>query len=138
MDYEDVDPYPLRIDGGEQLPLGDDAGIYRVEKMRFPSGQKAADRPSRIILNPNITVEGIPEEAYHYQLGSRSAIEWVIRQYQVSTDKASGIVNDPNQWGVEQGNPRYILDVLEKVVTVSVRTTEILENLPPLSSEGGK
>lgn len=136
MDYEAVDPYPLRIDGGDQLPLGDEASIYRVEKMRFPSGQKAANCPSRIVLNPNIAVEGIPEKAYRYQLGSRSAIEWIMRQYQVSTDKASGIVNDPNKWGTEQGNPRYILDLLEKVVTVAVKTTEITESLPPLSFDG--
>lgn len=78
---------------------------------------------------------GIPEAAYRYQLGSRSAIEWVIRQYQVTTDKASGIVNDPNQWGIEHGNPRYILDLLQKVVTVSLRTVEITDSLPSLSSD---
>lgn len=132
MEFEDIDPYPLRIDGGEQFSLGDEESIYRVEKMRFPSGRKAADCPSRIIMNPNISVEGIPEEAYRFQLGSRSAIEWVMRQYQVTTDKASGIGNDPNQWGAEQGDPRYIIDLLEKVVAVSVRSTEIMEKLPKL------
>ena len=100
--------------------------------MRFPSGQKAADVPGSLIVNGNITVTGIPEAAYRYQLGSRSAIEWLIRQYQVTTDKASGIVNDPNQWGIEHGNPRYILDLLQKVITVSVRTVEITESLPSL------
>ncbi|GAA1133863.1 DEAD/DEAH box helicase [Citricoccus alkalitolerans] len=138
MDYEDVEQFPLRAEGGDQLSFGDEDSIYHVDKMRFPTGHKAADTPSRIILNPNITVDGIPEAAYRYQLGSRSAIEWVMRQYQVSTDKASGIVNDPNQWGTEHGNPRFVLDLLEKVVAVSVRTTEIMESLPPLSSEGGK
>ena len=105
--------------------------------MRFPTGQKAADAPDTLILNPQITVQGIPETAYRYQLGSRSAIEWIIRQYQVTTDKASGIVNDPNQWGLEHGNPRYILDLLQKVITVSVRTVEIIEALPGLDVEGG-
>lgn len=51
----------------------------------------------------------------------------------MTTDKASGIVNDPNQWGIEHGNPRYILDLLQKVVTVSVRTVEITESLPSIS-----
>lgn len=131
-DYEDADLYPLTVEGGEQPPLGGEEGYYRVEKMRFPTGQKAMDAPGSIILNPRITMSGIPERAYRYQLGSRSAIEWVMRQYQVTTDKASGIVNDPNQWGIEHGNPRYILDLLQKVVTVSVRTVEITEALPPL------
>jgi predicted helicase len=108
--------------------------VYRVQKMRFPTGKKASDAPDTLILNPHITVRGIPEEAYRYQLGSRSAIEWIIRQYQVTTDKASGIVNDPNQWGIEHDNPRYILDLLQKVVTVSVRTVEITENLPAIDS----
>ena len=108
-----------------------------MQKMRFPAGKKAADTPSTLILNPHLSVSGIPEEAYRYQLGSRSAIEWIIRQYQVTTDKASGIVNDPNQWGIERGNPRYILDLLQKVVTVSVRTVEVINSLPPLTAEGG-
>ncbi|MCT2178821.1 DEAD/DEAH box helicase family protein [Brachybacterium muris] len=134
-DYEDAELYPLEIIGGERPPLGGPeaaADYYRVQKMRFPSGQKAADVPGSLIVNGNITVTGIPEAAYRYQLGSRSAIEWLIRQYQVTTDKASGIVNDPNQWGIEHGNPRYILDLLQKVITVSVRTVEITESLPSL------
>lgn len=135
-DYEEAELYPLTVKGGEQPPIGGESEYYRVEKIRFPSGRKATDAPDTLVLNSNLTVIGIPEEAYRYQLGSRSAIEWVMRQYQVTTDKASGIVNDPNQWGLEHGNPRYILDLLQKVVTVSVRTVEIAESLPTLDSEG--
>ncbi|SLM95676.1 putative helicase [Brachybacterium faecium] len=135
-DYEDAELYPLTVKGGEQPPIGGEEQYYRVEKIRFLSGKKAADAPDGLILNPNLTVTGIPEEAYRYQLGSRSTIEWIIRQYQVTKDKASGIVNNPNQWGLERGNPRYILDLLQKVITVSVRTVEITEALPALSSEG--
>ncbi|MCT2055871.1 DEAD/DEAH box helicase family protein [Dermabacter hominis] len=137
-DYEDAELYPLEIVGGEQPPMGAEADYYCVQKMRFPSGKKAADAPDTLILNPQITVRGIPEEAYRYQLGSRSAIEWVMRQYQVTTDKASGIVSDPNQWGIEHGNPRYILDLLQKVITISVRTVEITEALPMLNIKGGE
>lgn len=136
-DYEDAQRYPLEVVGGEQPPLGDDeevAAYYRVQKMRFPTGAKASDAPDSLILNPHLTVRGIPEQAYRYQLGSRSAIEWIIRQYQVTTDKASGIVNDPNLWGIEHGNPRYILDLLEKVVGISVRTVDITETLPSTDS----
>ncbi|MFC7458044.1 DEAD/DEAH box helicase [Brachybacterium sp. GCM10030267] len=132
-DYEDAEPYPLEVVGGEQPPMGGEEDYYRVQKMRFPSGTRAADAPDSLVLNPNITVKGIPEVAYRYQLGSRSAVEWIIRQYQVTNDRASGIVNDPNQWGVEHGNPRYILDLLQKVITVSVRTVKIADSLPPIS-----
>ncbi|MGP9538125.1 DEAD/DEAH box helicase [Brachybacterium sp. AOP43-C2-M15] len=137
-DYEDAGLYPLTVKGGEQPPMGGEEEYYRIEKIRFPSGKKAADAPDALILNPNLTVTGIPEEAYRYQLGSRSAIEWIMRQYQVTTDRASGIVNDPNQWGLEHDNPRYILDLLQKVITVSVRTVEITDTLPALGSEGAE
>lgn len=135
-DYEDVEPYPLEIAGSVQPPMYDQEPYYRVQKMRFPTGKKAVDAPDSIIVNENITVLGIPEEAYRYQLGSRSAIEWIMRQYQVTMDKASGIVNDPNQWGIEHGNPHYILDLLQKVITVSVRTVEITESLPSIGADG--
>ncbi|MDO5661609.1 MAG: DEAD/DEAH box helicase family protein [Brachybacterium sp.] len=136
-DYEEAELYPLEVVGGEQPPLGgpeQTADYYRVQKIRFPASQKAADTPESMILNSHLTVRGIPEAAYRYQLGSRSAIEWVMRQYQVTTDKASGIVNDPNQWGIEHGNPRYILNLLQKVITVSVRTVEITESLPSIQA----
>jgi len=135
-DYDQAERYPLEIVGGEQPPIGGEEDYYRVQKMRFPAGKKAADAPDSLVMNPNITVTGIPGAAYRYQLGSRSAIEWIIRQYQVTTDKASGIVNDPNQWGIEHGNPRYILDLLQKVITVSVRTVEITEELSSLDDAG--
>ena len=135
-DYEDAEPYSLTVKGGEQPPIGGEEKYYRVEKIRFPSGKKPTDTPDTLILNPSLTVTGIPKEAYRYQLGSRSAIEWIIRQYQVTKDKTSGIVNDPNEWGLEHGNPRYILDLLQKVITVSVQTVEITEALPTLGREG--
>jgi predicted helicase len=65
-------------------------------------------------------------------LGSRSALEWILERYQVKTDQASGIVNDPNDWGDEHGNPRYILDLLKSIVTVSVETVKIVNSLPTL------
>ena len=82
--------------------------------------------------HPYIVVSGIPNDAYRYMLGSRSAIEWIIDRYQVKTDKASGIVNDPNDWAAEAGDPRYILDLLKRIVTVSLETMKIVDALPDL------
>jgi predicted helicase len=62
-------------------------------------------------------------------LGSRTALEWIIDRYQVKTDKASGIVNDPNDWCDEHDNPTYIVDLIKKVTTVSVRTVELVGQL---------
>ena len=93
--------------------------------MRF----KSKDDRSTIVYNSWVTVSGVPERAYRYQLGARSAIEWIIDRYQVKTDKASGIVNDPNDWSED---PRYIVDLLGRIVTVSLETLDIVEELPPM------
>ncbi|NMM17517.1 MAG: DEAD/DEAH box helicase, partial [Cellulomonas sp.] len=129
--YEAVAPYPLAITNDEPFGPGsaDLFSWFRVEKMRFGGTGKAKDR-STIIYNSRITVSGIPDEAHEYMLGSRSAIEWIIERYQVKTDKASGIVNDPNDWSLEIGDPRYIVDLLARIVTVSVETVRIVNSLP--------
>lgn len=129
--YESVEPYPLDgldVDG----PAGGAAYDFfavGAKKMRF--GDKGKNR-SMLHYNDRITLSGIPEAAYRYQLGSRSAIEWIIDRYWIKTDKASGIVNDPNDWSREVGDPRYILDLLARIVTVSLATTSIVDSLPPL------
>ena len=137
VNYESVAPYPL-----EEIRTPDlDANApnaYRVEKMAYP-GRRARGNlnPSRIIYNAGITLAGIPEHAHEYRLGSRSALDWLVDRYQVRTDKKSGIVNDPNDWCAEQSNPRYILDLIKRVTTVSVKTVEIVRNLPYLRFDGG-
>jgi predicted helicase len=131
--YERVRPYPLRIGGEAPADASADRlyDYYRVEKMRFGGKAPARDR-STVIYNSRITVSGIPDEAHEYLLGPRTGIEWVIERYQVKTDKASSIINDPNDWSREVGDPRYILDLLARVVTVSIETVRIVKSLPPL------
>ena len=123
--YETVEPWPLAI----EEPANAD---YRVKKMKPVKRGGEVDR-STIIYNDQITVAGIPEEAHRYMLGSRSAIEWIMDRYQVKTDKKSGITNDPNDWSEEVGNPRYILDLLGRIVRVSIETMEIVDALPELT-----
>ncbi len=131
VNYESVEPYPLEeIHGSRWNPSAKDA--YRVEKMRYPGGHKNRDT-STIIYNAGITLSGIPAKAHEYRLGPRSAIDWLVDRYQVRTHKASGIVNDPNDWGEELGEPRYILDLVKRVTAVSVRTVDIVKGLPEFS-----
>ncbi|MDQ0212151.1 DEAD/DEAH box helicase [Arthrobacter bambusae] len=127
LNYETVEPYPLEeiIQG---TPAGDGYDFYRVNKLSFGARK---DR-SRIIYNPRITLSGIPNEAYDYQVNGKSALEWIIDRYQVTTHKESQIVNDPNDYCREIGNPRYILDLVKRIVTVSVETNKIIANLPAL------
>jgi len=90
--------------------------------MRFNKDKTA------IIYNDFLTLNGIPKEAFAYRLGNRSALEWVIDQYQVTTDKRSGIVNDPNRLDDEE----YIVRLIRQVITVSLETVQIVNNLHSL------
>lgn len=134
LGYESVAIYPAKVDGDEigkppRLP----AAEYRVEKMRFGKSGKDKDL-STIHYNHRITVSGIPKEAYDYVVNGKPAIEWVMERQVVKTDKDSGIVNDANDWAVETvGNPRYPLELLLRVITVSVETMKIVRALPPLA-----
>lgn len=71
-------------------------------------------------------------------VGSRSAIEWVMERYQIRTDKQSGLTNDPNDWSREVGDPRYVVDLLARMVTVSLRMMQIVDDLPPLVMREGQ
>ncbi len=82
-----------------------------------------------VVVNESLTLAGIPPEAFEYKLGSRSALEWVLDQYQVSTDKRSGIETDPNR----ADDPEYIVRLVRRVITVSVETVKIVQSLPPLT-----
>ena len=91
----------------------------RVEKMRLSKDK------TQLKYNDFLTLDGIPPEAYDYRLGNRSALEWVVDQYRVKTDKRSGIVNDPNR----ADEQRYIVDLIGRVIHVSLRTVEIVGEL---------
>ena len=117
--YEEVEEYQLALIETPGKPLN-----WRVEKMRL-SKDKA-----QIKYNDFLTLDGIPSKAFDYRLGNRSALEWVIDQYSVKTDKRSGIVNDPNR----ADDPEYIVRLIGKVIAVSLETVEIVEGLPVLAS----
>jgi predicted helicase len=112
LHYETQSEYPLRLVTKEPLN-------WRVEKM------KLSKEKTNLIYNESLTFTGIPPETFDYRLGNRSALEWVIDQYQVSQDKRSGIVNDPNRLEEEQ----YLASLIGRVVTVSVKTVEIVNRL---------
>ena len=107
----------------------DEFAFYAVEKMRFAP----KDERHTIIVNPHIAIHNIPTEAYDYVVNGKSAIEWVMDRYAVTTHKDSGIKNDPNLWAREQGKPRYILDLLLSIIHVSLETHRIVEKLPELT-----
>ena len=101
-------------------------GNFKVDKMRFI----AKDDKRTIIFNNDITIENIPQEAYNYVINGKSAIEWIMERYAVTIDKNSKIVNDPNQWSE---NPRYVLDLLLRIIQMSLETLKIVNKLPKLN-----
>ena len=140
VNYEQVEPYPS-VQEEASLHAPEDAWQrYQIgtRKMRFPKlGRKEKDY-TRLEYNEYVTLVGIPEQAQHYTISGRSPLDWVIDRYYVKTDKASGIVNDPNDFLREQGRPDAVVDLIKRLVTVSMRTQELLSTLPPLEIPEGK
>ena len=124
--YEEAEGWPVTI-REDQADL-DDVERFRVKKMGFGGAFKSPDKTT-ISYNEQVTVEGVPLDAYNYVVNGKSAIEWVMERYQKTQHKDSKIVNDPNEWS---DDPRYILKLLQKVVTVSMKTVEIVSGLPEL------
>jgi predicted helicase len=126
LNYETVDQYT----GVTVTEKGvTTSAAYRVTKMKFGTGKDK----STIIYNGHITVTGIPLDAYDYVVNGKPAIEWVMDRQVVKTDKASGIVNDANDWAIDtMNNPKYPLELLLRVITVSLETNKLVKSLPAL------
>ena len=115
LDYEQVKEWPLKWVETPDVPLS-----YAIEKMKLAKDKKS------LWMNESLTLAEIPPEAFEYRLGNRSAVEWVIDQYQVSEDKRSGIRSDPNR----ADDPEYIVRLVGQVLRVSVETVKIVGGLP--------
>ncbi|MBK8931776.1 MAG: hypothetical protein IPM76_05555 [Chloroflexi bacterium] len=113
---------PHRLPCRRTRPVAGRRFNFRVERMRL-----SKDKTS-LKYNDFLTLSGIPPQVFDYKLGNRSALDWVIDQYQIKTDKRSGITNDPNNLEDET----YILRLIKQVISVSLETVEIVNNLPPL------
>lgn len=133
VNYEDVEPWPITVEVKVSADESD-RETWRVQKMKWakkkdPSTGKNVNDVTTLVYNKSVTVRDIPAEADEYMLGSRSALAWIIDRYKVKKDKASGIVNDPNDWADEVGNPRYIVELIAKVTRVAVETVRIVEGI---------
>jgi predicted helicase len=115
LDYEKLEPWPLEWIETPGVPLS-----YHVEKMRLSKDKRS------LVANRSLTLAGIPPDVFDYRLGNRSALEWVVDQYQVSEDKRSGIRSDPNR----ADDPAYIVRLVGQVVRVSIETVAIVAALP--------
>ncbi|MEX2044229.1 MAG: type ISP restriction/modification enzyme [Opitutus sp.] len=130
LNYETVEPWPVQEFASELL--SDPAKDFLVQKMTFGRKDRQVDKTT-IHYNAQITLTGIPLEAYDYVVNGKPALEWIIERYQITVDKDSGIRNDPNDWAREHNQPRYILDLLKRIVRVSIETMKIVNTLPALN-----
>jgi predicted helicase len=133
-DFESMEPYPITIKEGDlRLANITDPNIfYRVEKMKYGAKKPNQDKTT-VIYNNNITMQDIPLEAYEYIVNGKSALDWVMDRQIVKTEKASGIVNDANDYANEtMNNPAYPLELFQRVITVSLETMKIVRALPKL------
>lgn len=145
LDYESCDAMPMQlVVDGQDIPWEKrrdiDPALLRVTKMRYGGSQGKWDKTT-LRYNAHVILTGLPLDVQDYVIGSRSAVDWLIDRYQVSTDKKSGIVNDVNDWMLEGAGggpdagpqPYYLLELIARVAALSVRTQEIVESLPPLN-----
>lgn len=121
VDYETGERHPLIWVENKSVPFS-----VAVRRMRLSPDRTA------VIVNESLTLDGVPSEVFEYRLGNRSALEWVIDQYRVETDAMGRIVNDPNR----PDDPEYIVELVERVVALSLETVRIVAGLPPLDILG--
>jgi predicted helicase len=143
--YETVEPYPVTFKQGhpDTWVIDDPQAFYRVTKMKHAGKRPNLDK-STVIYNANITMQDIPLAAYDYVVNGKPALEWVMERqaelkdsYNPKTKKGSDIVNDANRYANETvGNPAYSLELFQRVITVSLRTMEIVRGLPKLDIDG--
>ena len=119
VNYESAKEFSLRRRENKEFKLD-----WRVESMKLSKDKET------LFYNDFLTLSGIPPEVSDYRLGNRSALEWVIDQYRVTRDEKGKIASDPNRLDDEQ----YILRLIGQVITVSVETIKIINNLPSLET----
>ena len=126
LNYETVIPFPVNFLDDRKYQNDSD---YIVKQMKFAN----KDDKSTVIYNPKITITNIPIEAFEYRVNGKSALEWIMERYALKTNKDNGIINDPNEWALEtMNNPKYPLELFQRMITVSLETMKIVKALPKL------
>lgn len=136
LNFDSVEPYPVTIKQGDLRLARIDAPerFYRVTRMKF-AGKRGEQDKSTVIYNGNITIQDIPLEAHDYMVNGKSALEWVMERQGLLSDKPSGIINDTNLYAREtMKSAAYPLELFQRVITVSLRTMEIVRGLPKIDS----
>ena len=130
VNYERMPAYSsIQAEWSMDTPT-DEWAKYHVTKLVWAKNSGKAKDLTRLIYNDYLTFSGIPTEANEYKIGGRSPLEWMVDRYKITTDKKSSIVNDPNDYCREVGDPAYIAKLVPSLITVSMRTQELMRALP--------
>jgi len=117
INYETVKKYPLkRVD----KPL--------ATNKTNPPKLKADKKAGQIQLDNTTTLQGIPPQAWEYQLGNRSALEWILDQYQQKKPRDKTIAEQFNTYRFADYK-ETVIELLQRVCTVSVETIKIIEKM---------
>lgn len=138
INYESVAPYPVNYKEGKLAVDMLEAADFRVTQMKFAKGKNGEKYDkTTVTYNSKITMQDIPLEAYEYVVNGKPALEWVMERQAVTTHKDSGITNDANDWAIDtMHNPRYPLELFQRVITLSLETMKIVNALPKLDIVG--
>ncbi len=118
--FESAEPYPLqRIDKSE-----DAKRVFLLPYKELGS----------IALDDKTTLTGVPPDAWRYRLGSRSALEWVLDQYKEKKPRDPTIAEKFNTYRFADHKER-VIDLLQRVCAVSVRTMNIVDQMAHLNNE---
>ena len=120
----------LHYESAKEFPLTEIITPNTPRSPRVESKMKLSKDKTSLLINDSLTLAGIPAETFLYKLGNRSALDWIIDQYQIYTDPRTQITSDPNAWGEEHQNPEYIIQLIAKIITVSLQTQKIINALP--------
>lgn len=119
LGYESVEPWPLTPKPNWPTKH---AG-WTVDTMSLNKDELS------LVYNDELTLVDIPDRAFRYRLGKRSAIEWIIDQYRVTKERNSEIERAPNAWSEDE---QYIVNLVARVITVSMATVKIVDSLAGL------
>ena len=122
--FESVEPWSL---------TSEDAA---PSSRRKPGARLSADKERGVmdaILDEATRLTGVPEAAWSYRLGNRSAIEWVLDQYKERKPRDPTIAERFNTYRFADHKER-VIDLLRRVCTVSVRTMEVVDKIAARTS----
>jgi predicted helicase len=132
QEYESVKKFDLKIEidpNGKKIPKKE---LYKFNKMQIIKN-KDKSYSDKIIYNDYISISGVPLDAYKYKINSKSPLEWVVDKQSYVSDDKTGIIYDPNVFANQtMNNPAYVLELLQRVITVSLDTQRLIKSLPNL------